>query len=418
MWVSRSSRRAVVAALAVLLAAGTAGAARAGAAPASSPLGPPAPAKGTPVKIGLISDGGNCPGCMDAEEEPAAKAAASWANEYMTGLAGHPITVDVCIDNMDPGTAIDCANQMIRDNVAAVVIGADGVIESPWNVLHNAHIPVINDSNTITAMLQDATSTFVLNDSNAFTVSLPLAVAKQKHAKIVSVIVVDLPIATDIYSLPSTLSQYKQSGVKLEVVPAPLTTPDMTPQAQRIVATNPNGVASIVGDDPFCLAAFDGLKAVAFHGTISAISYCFTEPTTVKQVPASTLKGMVIGNEAPVGDSSDASMRQYKAVLQKYANNLSPTDPLPMAIFRDFGALSVGTRGLQGAVTPTSVIAALKAMNNEVMPFSGTGRIFRCNGKASASGPAVCSRSVIASTLGASGTPSQFTVENNEPIPN
>ena len=417
MWVSRSSRRALVAVLAVLLAAATATASGAGAAPGSSPLGPPAPAKGTPVKIGLISDGGNCPGCQDQNEVPAAKAAANWANEYMTGLAGHPITVDVCIDNMDPGTASDCANQMIRDNVAAVVFGEDGVIETPWNVLHNAQIPTLNDSTTTTALLQDATSTFELDDSNVFTVSLPLAVAKQKHAKTVSVMVVDLPTATDIYSLPSTLSEFKQAGVKLQVVPAPLTTPDMTPQAQQIFAKNPNGVVLVVGVDPFCLAAFNGLRAVGFHGTISAISYCFTEPTTVKQVPASTLKGMTIGNEAPIGDSTDASMREYRAVLQKYANNLSPTDPLPMAIFRVFGALSVGTRGLQGAVTPASVIAAMKAMNNEVMPFSGTGRIFRCNGKASASGPAVCSRSVIASILNASGTPSQFNVENNAPIP-
>ena len=416
MLVSRSSRRALVAALAVLLAAATASGASA--APASSsPLGPPAPAKGTPVKIGLITDGGNCPGCQDQNEAPAAKAAASWANEYLTGLAGHPITLDVCIDNLDPGTASDCANQMIRDNVAAVIFGEDGVIETPWSVLHSAQIPTINDSTTTTALLQDAASTFILDDSNAFTVSLPLAVAKQKHAKTVSVIVVDLPTATDIYSLSSTLSQFKQSGVKLQVVPAPLTTPDMTPQAQQIVAKNPNGVVLVVGVDSFCLAAFNGLRAVGFHGTISAISYCFTEPSTVKQVPASTLKGMVIGNEAPIGDSADVSMRQYRAVLQKYANNLSPTDPVAMAIFRDFGALSVGTRGLQGAVTPASVIAAMKAMNNEVMPFSGTGRIFRCNGKASASGPAVCSRSVIASILNASGTPSQFNVENNAPIP-
>jgi branched-chain amino acid transport system substrate-binding protein len=61
------------------------------------------------------------------------------------------------------------------------------------------------------------------------------------------------------------------------------------------------------------------------------------------------------------------------------------------------------------------VTAALKAMKNQVVPGSG-GRLFRCNGKASSSGPAVCSSSMAAATLDEHGDPKKYTVENNSPI--
>ena len=87
-------------------------------------LGPVARAMGTPVKVGLITDGGTCSsGCGAGDEAPVAQATVAWLNQHMNGLAGHPMTLDVCVDNLDPGTASDCANQMIRDKDVAVVIG-------------------------------------------------------------------------------------------------------------------------------------------------------------------------------------------------------------------------------------------------------------------------------------------------------
>jgi hypothetical protein len=54
-------------------------------------------------------------------------------------------------------------------------------------------------------------------------------------------------------------------------------------------------------------------------------------------------------------------------------------------------------------------------MKNEVLPASG-GRLFRCNGKASRFGAAICSTSVAAATLDAHGNPMKYTLENNAPI--
>ena len=135
-------------------------------------LGPQAPATGEPVKVGFITDG-EADGSAAQNEEPVAKATVQWLNEHMNGLAGHPISLDICVDHLDPGTATDCANQMIRDNVAVVVIGSNGVIESSWNLLHDAHIPVINNAVTISTLLEDPDSTFIVNDPLAQVVDVP-----------------------------------------------------------------------------------------------------------------------------------------------------------------------------------------------------------------------------------------------------
>jgi branched-chain amino acid transport system substrate-binding protein len=366
------------------------------------------------VKVGMITNGGDCSGCAAGSEEAVAKATVPWLNEHLDGLAGHEIELDLCVDGLDPGKTTDCANKMIRDEVAAVIIDSNGVIETAWKVLHDAGIPVINNAATNRALLEDDTSTFVLNDPFAQITDFPIEVAKDKGADAVSVVIVDLPIATDSYDR-ATEQLFADNDIDLDVVPVPLGTPDVTPQAQQIVADNPDGVVIVVGPDQLCIPTLNGLRAVGFTGTTVLISQCLTDATR-KAVPGDVLDGVLTASVAPVGDRSDESMEQYRAVLDTYGkDDVDPDDAVGIAVFQSLGALSVGTRGLQGEVTPASVIGALRSMDNAELPGSG-GRLFRCNGRASRSGAAVCSRSMSAGTLDEDGTPAGYTVENNEPI--
>jgi branched-chain amino acid transport system substrate-binding protein len=375
-------------------------------------------ATGTPVKVGLLTTGSNCSGCTANYEEPAARAAVAWLNDYNNGLAGHPMTLDVCIDNNDPGKGSDCANQMISDNVDAVVLGASGVSETEWKILHGAGIPVVNHSTAVSALIQDAKSTFILYDPNAQTVTLPIAVAKKAGNKKVSFLVVDFPTATDIYKTDSTKQAFKDAGIKFDVVPVPLGQADLTPQAQQIIASNPDGVVAIIGSDVTCIPALNALHQLGFKGTITTISFCITDAMR-KAVPPEVVKGMRFGAEAPFGDMSDRSMQQYAAILDKYGSGKVPVADQPaLTVFQSVGAIAIGAKDLKGEVTPASVTAAMKSMQNAVLPASG-GRVFRCNGKATPDeGPAICSVSTVTGTLDASGKPEGYTVDNNDPIGN
>src|ERR1035437_6833880 len=72
-----------------------------------------------------------------------------------------------------------------------------------------------------------------------------------------------------------------------------------------------------------------------------------------------------------------SSMRQYQAILNTYASkaNIDPTGLVGIGMLQSFGALTVGTKALHGAVTPQSIITAMKTMTNAVLPGSG-GRFF------------------------------------------
>jgi len=386
------------------------------AAPAEAPAAAAAQkATGDPVKVGLITTGGDCDGCGGKPEAPAAEAAVKWLNATHDGLAGHPMELVTCVAANDPGKAADCANQMISEGVVAVIEGSSGTIGTSWKIVHDAGIPFINHSTTNEPILEDEESTFILYDPLAQTVTLPIEVAKAKKTKKISVIVVNVPAATTIYE--SAADKFKKAGVKLQVVPVDLGVSDMSNQAQQVVSENPDGVVSVVGHDAFCIPALNGLNAVGFEGTLTTISFCITDAMR-EAVPAEVIDGMRFGSEAPVGAKKlDKSMREYQRVLKKYApEDVDPEDMTAITVFQSFGALGLGTKSLQGAVTPESVTAALRAMDNEVLPASG-GRVFRCNGKASEFGPSICSRATVVASLDSTGNPKKYTTENNEPVP-
>ena len=257
-------------------------------------------------------------------------ATSAWLNAHMHGLAGHPITLDVCVDDLDPGKASDCANQMIRDDVDAVVIGSNGVIETSWKILHDAKIPVITNAVTSSALLTDTSSTFMINDPIAQVVNLPIAVAKDVGAKKISTIVVDLPIATDVYK--NSKSLFDESGVTVDVVPVALGTADLTPQAQQIETNNPDGLVSIVGPDTFCIAALNSLRAVGYQGSRFMISQCLTDATR-KAIPGSSLKGIVTASLAPIGDAG----RPVHAAVQRGARHVCEEQGRPIRSHRSDG---------------------------------------------------------------------------------
>ena len=379
-------------------------------------LGAPHRAAGTPVKVGLLTTGGDCTGCTSNYEAPAARAAADWLNDYENGLAGHPITIDVCIDQNDPGKGTDCANQMIRDGVSAVVLGSSGITETEWKLLHDAGLPVVNHSATQPGLIQDSKTTFLLYDPAAQTLTLPISTAKRVGAKKISLIVVDFPTATDLYKQQSTKDEFTNAGLRWNMITVPLGQADLTPQAQQVMSSNPDGVVAIIGSDVTCIPALNALHELGFHGTITTISYCITDAMR-KAASTDIIKGMRFGAEAPFGDLSDHSMQQYAAILDKYVKGQVPVADQPaLTVFQSVAAIGIGTEGLSGAVTPASVIAAMKGMKNAVLPASG-GRIFRCNGKATSEGPAICSVATSTGTLDAQGKPSGYTTDNNKPIP-
>src|SRR5262245_6719838 len=348
---------AVVAVAAISLA-GTGGASVAS--QKSSVLGTKNEAKGTPVKIGVISNG-KTPTIDTSQETPVEEATVEWINEYMGGIGGRPIALTVCNDGNEPGKAVDCANQMLREGVVAVVIGQNGVAESSWRPLHDSGIPVFNYASGNTSMATDAASTFMVANPRASLFGLPAGVAKKSKSKKVSAVVIDVPADKSFFK-EQAATLFKQQGLDFELIAVPAGTADMTPQMQKLVSGNPKGTAFVVGNDAFCIAAFNGLRTAGFKGKTATIVQCVTDATRTG-VSGDFLKGMQISSFSPITDPKDPSIKQYYAVLDKYgATEVDRTNTVGAAMFNTMGAFGVAMKGAKGEITPASVISTIKSM--------------------------------------------------------
>ncbi|WP_238429507.1 ABC transporter substrate-binding protein [Frankia nepalensis] len=374
---------------------------------AADPLGPKAPAQGEPVRIGIISEGKNS--FTDTTIElTVAKATAAWLNERGSGIGGRPIELVTCEPQGDPGLGTDCGNRMIEEDVAAVVIGHTAVVESVWLPLSEANIPVMSYTSSGEAVLRDSESTFGLTDPIFPVTDLPIQLAKDKGVDRVTAVVIDVPAALNVFADDTP---YREAGIEFELVRVPPATADMTAQLRQ-VAADP-GVVFVVGTDSFCIAAFNGLRAVGFDGQIAAISLCASDATR-KAVPGDTLDGIVIAAQVPVG-TDNPSTRLYEAVMRAYGADVDTASDDGMSMFASLAALQAAVKGVGGNITPSAIISTIKAMPEIELPGGG-GITFRCNGKADPEHPALCVRGGLVATLDAKGNPAEYQVLGSSPI--
>jgi branched-chain amino acid transport system substrate-binding protein len=371
-------------------------------------LGTKNPAKGTPVKIGFITD--DAAGTTDNRiETPVVNAATQWINQYRGGVGGHPIEIDRCVTNGEASKSLDCANQMIQDKVVAVLFGSNRFFQNSWEPLNTAGIPVFAFAAGYPTALKDPDSTFVFGTGTGALNSLNIGAAKsmKPKSKKVTAVVIDVPAATDPYrtTLPPI---YQAEGIQLELVTVPAGTADMTPQMQRVASGNPKGPVFVLGNDSFCTAAFNGLRTAGYEGTVTAIPQCFSDATRTA-VPAEFLEGIQVAATAPIDDTKDPSMKQYYAVLDKFgASDVDKSRITGVSMFQGITGLNIATQNLKGAVTPQSIIAAAKAMPWTELPATG-GLHAQCGATIQPDNPAVCMPGSLAAVLGADGKATKYT---------
>jgi len=410
----RTAIVAVALSAALLVGTGLSTSAAASTRTASNVLGTKNPAKGAPVKIGFVTDDAN-EKTDNSIETPVANATVKWLNDYLGGAGGHPITLDRCVDLAEPGKGTDCANQMIADKVAAVVIGSNAVLENVWTPLKAAGIPVFLYGASNANVVADPNTTFIFSNGPALIQGFPAAVAKANKAKKVSVVAIDVPAATSYFKGQGP-ADFKAKGLDMELIPIAAGTADMTPQMAKLVSSNPDGVVFVIGNDAFCIAAFNGLRTAGFKGSVTSIPQCLSDATRTA-VPGEFLKGMQIAATSPLDDPKDPSMKQYYAVLNKYgAGNVDKSSIGGVAMYEALAGFATAVQGMKGNVTPASIAAAAKAMPWSILPGAG-GTHFRCNNKADAAQPAVCTNALLAGTLDSQGKVVSYTPVGDEKIP-
>lgn len=362
----------------------------------SGALGTPNVAKGSPLKIGYITDGNSGP-VNNLSEIPAAQAAVKYVNEYLGGVGGHVLSLDVCNDNGNPAGATDCANQLIAAKVPVVLINATGQT-TMYPLLNGAGVPIVAYAAGTPQQLTGKLSYVLPNDVGSVFAG-PAKIAQNAGAKRAAVFVIDVPTATSAAKQLDPLV-YKNAGVPLDIVPIPPGTADMTPQFQAELG---KGVESIqvFGNSSFCTSLLKAAQTLGYKGTTVLIQQCVATGSSAG-IPGGYAGNKVVSvaTTAP----TDPDVKIYEAAMSTYAPDTPPfANGVTAGGFATVVSFAKAMKDLTGATTTSNdIVTALGAMPPTPL-FFGAGITFQCNRKQIVIAPAICSTGVLEQTLDQAG---------------
>ncbi len=374
-------------------------------------LGPEDMATGEPVKIGILSDGAT-DAFDNTDELRAGEATAEYVNTHMAGIGGRPIETVPCEIGADPGGAADCANQLIEAGVVAVTLSQSAVAESVWEPLHAAGIPTFFLAGFGEPLQQDDQSTFLLANPVTTFFGLPVAVAEAEDADKIAFVLIDVPQAVDLFEAdgPALLDEL---GYEYEVVRVPPGTAVMDTQMQQVAASGAE-VAHVLGNDAFCIAAVQGLRAVAFDGQITLVNQCVTDAT--REALAGQLDGVNVLSQLALGDTGDESYQKYLAVMDAYGEDVTDVENyVAMGGYAIVASLASALQGIEGEIDPSTVAETIKSMD-EADIAGAAGATFQCGGSADPAQPSVCTNQWLRAQLDADGNAASYTVEDSSDL--
>jgi branched-chain amino acid transport system substrate-binding protein len=370
---------------------------------AADPLGTAKKATGPVVTLGFVSDG-KSDAIDNTPEIKAAQAAVSYANNYLGGLAGHKLALNVCETKQTPSGATDCATNMVQAKVPIVITPVSGQSGTIYDGIKDAGIPYLQYGSLDQGVLAGpAATTFVLTNGIASALAGPAGIAADAGVKKVGILVTDVPAASGPVKAAAPLF-YKNAGVTPDVIVVPVGEADMTPQIQAGIS-NGDGAFAMVGNPAFCTSAVKGLTTVGFKGPVIAIPQC------VDQTSASATNGGYKGVKVLTStDTSpkDKDYRTYLAVMKKYAKGVDTGGVAPGG-YASIIALVKALPSLSGDVSAQTLAAGMAAMPSTPLPLGG-GISFQCNGTQVSIAAPICSTQVLEATYTAKAVPVGFKV--------
>jgi branched-chain amino acid transport system substrate-binding protein len=352
-------------------------------------------ASGTPIKVGFIYNG-QTQTLDDRPQFAMAKATAAYANEYLGGVAGHPVQLLGCTDNLTPAGATNCANQMLAAKVPVVLASEPAQPAPVIKALSAAKVPYLVYQGADASLIANPYASIMTNPLAIL--AAPIKLAKENGVSKVALIYADVPAAAQVTIIGKPM--FKKNGLELITTPVPLGTPDMTPQIQSALSAGAKQFV-VVGTNAFCVSALKGLKTLGYTGKTVTNLNCL-DSAAGKSISGGQPGVVVASTESLDASSSEAVL--FQAVGAKFA----PGTPAS-----DAGEASSGYAVTMGFIramkdlapadtTPAGIAAELKAMQPQTMPLLA-GQTFQCNRKASSLLPSVCSNGAALITLTPTG---------------
>ncbi|PPJ25730.1 ABC transporter substrate-binding protein [Nocardia nova] len=351
---------------------------------------PDKPATGSPIKIGLINPEGGPAVSMPSSRE-SAEAVAKYANANLGGIAGHPIELVSCASKEDPASNRDCANRMVENKVAAVVVTTTAFGDAMAPVITGAGIPYLTPAGASAAEMATPNA-YALTGGFPGALQSMAKYAAGKGYKKVSAFVIDAGAAIATAKTMGSAA-FGAAGIDLRVVPIPLGTPDATPQVSSGISSDVGAVA-VVGDATMCTSVVKALSNVGATQDKMLIQPCLDAATA--EAVGDAMDGAHVFTTADL-ISNDPEAVLYRSVMKKYAPN-TDISGYTYTGYQGMLGLVRAARGVTGDPNSAALSTAIKTAQNVPLP-AGHGITFTCNGTAMAQLPSICSTQLVTVTI-------------------
>jgi branched-chain amino acid transport system substrate-binding protein len=352
---------------------------------ASSPLGKPDAAKGSPVVFG--ADNMNvAPGAAFPESQEAAQATVDYINAYKGGLDGHPIKIDWCATDGTPAQSSSCAKQLIADHVKAIIGASDLATSVTIPAYAKAHLAYLGGMD-FTPVENTAKNAVIFNDSAQLgNVIAGQYAVKKLGGKKVAVIAFGNnqgEFSANVLWKPGI----EAAGGTFTLFAVPATSATVTSTVEEAVTSG----AQVIGlEDPGqCLALLQGLKAAGWTGPVISIDPC-SAPVTVKAA-GDAANNMYWTQPFQVPATNTADAKLAVAILAKYAPKSIPIDSPAMADMSTVMNIWSAFHSTRPSKLNESYI--LKTLRKGKNHKNFLAAPYTCNGKAIPAYKAVCNAS-------------------------
>lgn len=395
----------VTAAVTLLAACGSSGtsgssgaSSSASAAAATSVLGAPHAAKGSPVNVGVISDGGSGAVGSAALVEQGAKMGVAYANAYKGGLGGHPINLIICENQETPAGGQACANQMVQDKVVAIVVPFTGQGATEVPTITKAGIPYITLSGASNQELMTPGAYDLTGGYPATLGAFALSAKAHGYSKF-AMLVSNVPAAIQGAELLGGLV-FKNAGIDFKVIPVNPGTADVTPQLEAAVSFGANAIG-LTGDVTLCSSFLKGYQSLSLTQPKYVLATCL-DPSIFSTL-GSELGGSYIATTSNATSADDA---EYAAITKKFAPSVSGNPNVSAGQASGLEPVLALLNIMQDykgkSVTSAAIKAQLALTTPYTIPLSG-GITFTCNGDAIPLLPSVCSATTDVGTVSSTG---------------
>ncbi|MXP23347.1 ABC transporter substrate-binding protein [Gordonia sp. HNM0687] len=347
-------------------------------------------ASGEPVKIGLITNEGG-QAISQPETREAAEAATAYANANLGGIAGRPIELVVCKTQEEPTAARNCANQMVEQNLPAVVVTSTGLGSIINPIITGAGIPYATALGGSPAEIMSENSFVWTAGSN--TTQAMAAYGEEQGWKTAVAYSIDSPAATGTLERMGGPA-FRSKGMEFELITIPFGSPDATPQVSAGLDKDPQGVL-VYGESTVCTSVLKALSTLGSTAQPMSPQTC-AAPEVVSAVGPAAVEDMKIFSSGDsVSDNPESVL--FREVMAEYAPD-TPIEGFAVTGYQSMLGFVRAVEGLTGDVTKETVGDALRSATDVPLP-AGDGITFTCNGTAIPGMQAICGNQMIVLTM-------------------